>query len=115
MAGHLAENTGDRSGDEVVQLYLADLESSAPVPIRTLKGFERIQLEEGEKQTVTFELHPVDLSLIDANTERVVEPGSFRVSVGGKQPGFGGIAATPTSGVVQGTFQVSGEGLKLPL
>jgi beta-glucosidase len=81
----------------VVQLYLTDVAASAPVPIRTLVGFERIALRPREKRTVTFTITPRQMSLIDNNDKRVIEPGEFRVHVGGNQ----------TSGL-NGRFAVSG-------
>jgi beta-glucosidase len=106
------KNSGEMAGEEVVQLYLTDLESSAPVPIRSLQGFRRVSLEAGEERTISFTIHPRQLSLIDNESNRVLEPGSFQVSVGGKQPGFTGVADTPTSGLVTGRFEVVGEGMR---
>ena len=76
-------NVGERDGDEVVQLYLTDVAASAPVPIRTLVGFERIPLRPREKRTVTFTITPRQMSLIDNNDKRVIEPGDFRLHIGG--------------------------------
>jgi beta-glucosidase len=106
-------NTGPLAGEEVVQLYLHDLEASAPVPIHSLQGVQRIFLEPGEARTVTFTLTPRQLSLIDNQWERVVEPGFFQVSVGGKQPGFSGLADAATTEVLTGRFEVVGEALRL--
>ena len=99
-------NAGFRVGDEVVQLYVGDLEASVPVPIRSLQGFRRVHLQPGESQTVRFTLTPKALSLIDKDGVRVVEPGFFEVSVGGKQPGFGGPADAATTGVLTGRVEV---------
>ncbi|HLM24404.1 MAG TPA: glycoside hydrolase family 3 C-terminal domain-containing protein, partial [Pyrinomonadaceae bacterium] len=79
------KNIGDREGDEVVQLYLRDIAASAPVPIRTLVGFDRISLRAGEKRTVTFTITPRQMSLIDNHGKRVIEPGEFLIGVGGSQ------------------------------
>jgi beta-glucosidase len=103
------ENTGSVSGEEVVQLYLTDLEASVPVPIRSLAGVKRVSLQAGERRRLSFALTARQLSLIDAQKQRVVEPGLFEVSVGGKQPGFAGTADAPTTGVVMDTFEVKGE------
>jgi len=81
-------NAGDREGDEVVQLYLTDVAASAPVPIRTLVGFDRISLRPREKRTVTFTITPRQLSLIDNRGKRVIEPGEFLISVGGLKSRF---------------------------
>jgi len=106
-------NSGRRDGEEVVQLYVSDLEASAPVPIRSLQGFQRVQLKAGEKKTVSFTLTPRQISLIDAESKRVVEPGSFELSVGGKQPGSRGTADASTTGVLSGRFQVVGAKLQI--
>ena len=79
-------NTGDRDGEEVVELYVKDEKASTPRPIVQLEGFERINLKKGETKTVTFTITPRQLSLINKKGQRVVEPGWFTISVGGKQP-----------------------------
>lgn len=79
-------NTGDRAGDEVVQLYVTDVEASCHVPIRELRGFERVHLRPRESKRVTFQLTVRALSLITNDGKRVLEPGDFRLSVGGSQP-----------------------------
>jgi beta-glucosidase len=79
-------NAGSRTGDEVVQLYVKDLEASCTVPHHDLRGFERITLAPGESRTVTFELDARALSLIDERGRRVLEPGRFRLTIGGSQP-----------------------------
>ncbi len=81
------QNTGGIAGDEVVQLYITDLQASVPTPQITLQGFKRIHLEPGESQIVEFTLMPKQLSVIDNESRRVVEPGVFRISVGGALPG----------------------------
>ena len=80
------ENTGKAEGDEVVQVYLSDLNATVPVPVRTLKGFKRIHLKQGEKKTVEFNISPDAFSVIDGNNKRVILPGEFEISVGGGQP-----------------------------
>ena len=107
------KNTGERAGEEVVQLYVTDVRASVPVPIRALQGFRRVQLNAGEKKTVSFTLAPRQLSLIDAAAKRVVQPGVFEISVGGKQPGFKGVADAATSGVIVGRFEVAGSKLQI--
>ena len=80
------ENVGARAGDEVVQLYLKDLEASSVVPHHSLRGFERIHLRPGATREVAFELTARDLAMVDDAGRRVVEPGRFRASIGGSQP-----------------------------
>ncbi len=108
-------NTGKRAGDEVVQLYLTDREASAPVPIRKLVGFRRIHLKAGASATVSFNIDPREMSLITDDTRRVIEPGVFDISIGGKQPGFSGNADAPTTGVITGQFTATGNAVELDL
>ena len=75
-------NTGDREGDEVVQLYVKDMVSCVTTYESQLRGFERVNLAAGETKTVEFTLTPDDLSLFDKNMNWVVEPGLFKVMVG---------------------------------
>lgn len=75
-------NTGDRKGDEVVQLYIRDLISSVTRPIKELKGFERVTLEPGETRTLTFTVTPRHLHFWNIDMKRVVEPGDFDIMVG---------------------------------
>jgi beta-glucosidase len=76
------KNTGDRKGDEVVQLYLKDLLSSVTTYESQLRGFERVSLLPGEKRTIRFTLRPDDLSILDKNMNWTVEPGQFEVVIG---------------------------------
>ena len=71
-------NTGDREGQEVVQLYIGDRKSSLPRPLKELKGFSKISLEPGESRTVTFSVDKEDLAFFDPEKhEWVAEPGLF--------------------------------------
>jgi beta-glucosidase len=76
-------NSGNREGDEVVQLYLRDDIASVTRPVRELRGFRRIHLKSGETRTLSFDLKPDDLAFYNANLQRVVEPGTFTVFAGG--------------------------------
>jgi beta-glucosidase len=79
-------NTGERDGEEVAQLYITDMLTSVITPVISLRGVSRLSLKKEEKKTVRFELTPYQLSLLDADMMRVVEPGRFRVHVGGESP-----------------------------
>lgn len=81
------ENIGTRAGDEVAQLYLRDLASSVTRPVRELKGFERITLRPGEKRLLRFILRPEHLGFYDRSMRFIVEPGMFRLYVGGSSEG----------------------------
>ena len=83
-------NTGKLAGDEVVQVYISDLNAPVPVPIRSLKGFRRIHLKPGESKTVELSVSPDAFSIINDNNERVILPGKFEIIVGGGQPGSKG-------------------------
>jgi beta-glucosidase len=107
-------NAGDRAGDEVVQLYVTHVAASVPVPIRSLAGIQRVFLKPGEKRTVTFTLAPEQMSVIDDKGKRIIEPGEFLISVGGKQPGFQGYADARTTGVVTTRFSVAGKVTAIP-
>ncbi|MDB5279621.1 MAG: beta-glucosidase [Ferruginibacter sp.] len=76
------KNTGNRSGAEVVQLYIRDEFSSVPRPVKELKGFKKIGLEPGQSQTVTFRISPELLAFYDKDMKWVVEPGDFTIMVG---------------------------------
>ena len=102
------QNVGQHASDEVAQLYVSDVTASVPVPIRQLQGFERIHLEPGETKRVTFTLTPRQLSLIDDEGRRVIEPGEFQVAVGGRQPRPEDLMGEGTA-VLIGTFEVVGE------
>ena len=76
-------NSGQRAGDEVVQLYVQDIVGSVTRPLKELRRFERVSLQAGETKTVRFSLDVRDLAFYDLGMHRVVEPGEFKVFVGG--------------------------------
>lgn len=82
------ENTGNLKGKEVVQLYLSDLYGSVSRPNKQLKGFEKIELNPGEKKTVQFTIDKSHLSFIGLNNKRIVEPGEFTVTIGDLKKNF---------------------------
>ncbi|SMP58174.1 beta-glucosidase [Neorhodopirellula lusitana] len=83
-------NSGDVQGDEVVQLYIADLVASVTPYEQVLRGFDRVALEPGETKQVTFSLSPKrDLVMLDRDNQWVVEPGEFEVRVA-SHSGYGG-------------------------
>ncbi len=75
-------NTGKRKGAEVVQMYIRDRVSSVTRPVKELKGFRKLVLEPGEKQTVALDIWPQSLAFYDINMNYVVEPGEFEILVG---------------------------------
>jgi beta-glucosidase len=108
------KNIGSKPGDEVAQLYVTDVMASVPVPIRSLAGVQRLHLAAGEQKTLRFSLDKRAMSVIDDRGRRIVEPGEFLISVGGKQPGFTGRADAGTTSVVQGRLVVTGKAAEVP-
>ena len=88
------KNTGSRSGDEVVQLYIRDEVSAATRPVKELRGFQRVSLEPGQTRTVTFPVGPDHLSYHGLGMKRVVEPGRFDLMVGGNSADVQSIVLT---------------------
>ena len=104
-------NDGKLRGDEVVELYLTDEKASTPRPVRQLEGFKRISLDPGESKEVEFTLKPRQLSIINKKNKRVLEPGYFTISVGGKQPGFEGYLDPQCTQVLTGRVRITGREL----
>ena len=77
------ENTGQRDGVEICQLYINDVVASVARPVKELKDFRRVALKAGEKKTIEFTITPDKLAFYDLNMKSVVEPGAFEVLVGG--------------------------------
>ena len=86
------KNTGKLAGDDVVQLYLSNLGSLYPTPIRSLKGFDRVHLQPGEVKTIWFSVTPDAFSVINDKNERTILSGKFLFSIGGNQPKLIGTA-----------------------
>lgn len=79
-------NTGKMAGDEVVQLYITDLQASTNTPAYDLKNFKRIGLAPGESKQVTFRISPEMMKLVRTDGSGVIEPGDFKVWVSGSCP-----------------------------
>ena len=77
------ENTGNRDGVEICQLYINDVVASVARPVKELKDFRRVALKAGEKRTIEFTIMPDKLAFYDINLKPIVEPGTFEVLVGG--------------------------------
>ncbi len=76
-------NTGNREGSEIVQLYISDLKSSLPRPVKELKGFDKVKIAPGETKTVKFEITPEALKFFDDKAHAwVAEPGKFNALIG---------------------------------
>jgi beta-glucosidase len=79
-------NTGDREGEEVAQAYLTDLEASVDVPLHRLVQFARVRIASGAERRVEFAITPEMMSLIDQDGHPQLEPGRFRLTIGGAAP-----------------------------
>jgi beta-glucosidase len=75
-------NSGDRTGDEVVQIYIRDDVSSVPRPLLELRAFRRVTLKPGETRTLVFDLGPDAFAFWDRKMEWRVEPGRFTILAG---------------------------------
>ena len=82
------KNTGARAGQEVVQMYVSDLYRQVSPPNKELKGFEKVALAAGEAKTVEFRLTSKDLAFVGLQNKWMVEPGDYKVAVGGLEGGF---------------------------
>jgi beta-glucosidase len=98
-----------------VQIYLSNEKAAVVRPIRSLVGFERIHLKPGESRVVNFNISPRQLSFVNEKSQRIIEPGYFLLSAGGKQPGFNGRTDVQTSTVVNGRFKLNGKVSRLEL
>jgi beta-glucosidase len=77
------KNTGKREGAEVVQLYISDMKSSLPRPIKELKAFEKVRLKPGEEKNIIFTVDKTALSFFDDKKhDWVAEPGDFEALIG---------------------------------
>jgi beta-glucosidase len=75
-------NTGERDGEEIVQLYIRDLISVPTRPVKELKDFVRVSLKAGQTKEVSFLITPEKLEAFNINMEREVQPGDFAIMVG---------------------------------
>ena len=86
------KNTGDREGQEVVQLYISDKKSSLPRPVKELKGFKKVKLAPGEEKEVTFTIDKEALSFFDdAQHAWIAEPGKFEAIIAASAADIKGI------------------------
>jgi beta-glucosidase len=99
------KNTSATAGEEVVQVYVRDVEASTTTPLSSLAAFERVALGPGESRVVALEVAPERLELVLDSGERVLEKGDFEITVGGASPGARAVALGAPTPVV-GRFAV---------
>ncbi|MGD0003203.1 MAG: glycoside hydrolase family 3 C-terminal domain-containing protein [Anaerolineaceae bacterium] len=80
-------NTGAKAGEEVVQVYLRDLETAVPAPLNSLVGFQRVRLAAGESKTLSFDIPAERMMLVDNEGQFKLEAGRFHLLVGSCSPG----------------------------
>jgi len=96
-------NSGTKTGDEVVQLYISSPKQSYPVPTKSLQGYKRIRsLASGAKVTQTFTISAFSMHTPDNNGNRYINPGAYTFYIGGRQP------SSNVTGLLTGTFTVTG-------
>ncbi|MBU9722211.1 MULTISPECIES: glycoside hydrolase family 3 C-terminal domain-containing protein [Bacillaceae] len=106
------KNTGEQVADEIVQLYVKDVEATVGVPNWELKGFRNVTLSPDEEREVSFTLTPRELSIINEVGQRILEPGKFEIYIGGSQPDQRSVALTGTE-VLKYELEVTGNALDL--
>jgi beta-glucosidase len=97
-------NEGGSDAAEVAQFYLSDIHAATVVPLHHLIGFERLNLKAGESRTLQFTITPEMMSFYNDDGKLTLEPGQFRLEVGGCSPGQRGQelgAPKPVSGVFE--------------
>jgi beta-glucosidase len=109
------KNCGSIAGEEVVQLYLENLTAQNISPIRSLKGFERISLNSGEMKVVRFMIEPRHFSIINDDSERVLVPGIFQITVGGNQPDQSNRSSGKAGNVVSSKLILNGKTILMEL
>ncbi len=105
-------NTGKRAGGEVAQLYLKDLKASTRMPLWQLTDFRRIELQPGEQRELSFEIPARRMCVITDDGRTVLEPGRFRVYVGGSQPDALSVKLAGRK-PQEAEFEVSGKALEM--
>ena len=91
-------NTGSRTGTDVAQLYIHESDTTILQPVEKLEGFQRVTLDPGKSQPVTFTLGPQNLGYYDNNGHFAVEPGTFDLWVGDSSTADTGTPTTFTVG-----------------
>ena len=109
--GAEVRNAGEAAGEEVVELYVTREGVDAAEPLRSLRGFAHVSLQPGETRAVKFTLGPRDLASVQADGQRVAQPGTFAISLGGAQPGSAApsLGVPVTTEVVSGRVRITGE------
>ncbi|MFP4090377.1 MAG: glycoside hydrolase family 3 C-terminal domain-containing protein [Cyclobacteriaceae bacterium] len=79
-------NTGEREAEEVVQLYISDVEASLDVPLYSLKAFKRVNLAPGESEEVSFTITPEMMQIVNEEGESIIEKGDFKIYLGSGTP-----------------------------
>jgi len=100
----MVKNTGKMDGEEVVQLYISHVGAQWKVPLKALKGFQRISLKAGETKSISFTLTPDQLSLVGEDGKTITPKGKIVISIGGGQPD---VKNKTTSNVIKGSLTIN--------
>ncbi|MFD1255454.1 glycoside hydrolase family 3 C-terminal domain-containing protein [Mucilaginibacter terrae] len=95
------QNTSKTNGDEVIEIYIKDYDTSLILPVHSLQQFRRVHLKAGEKRKVSFVITSQNFSHLNKDNLRVTAPGNYEISVGGQQPNAKGIKATTTQVLIK--------------
>jgi beta-glucosidase len=103
------------AGEEVVQVYVSQAQapSGAKSPIRALAAFDRVALRPGERKTILVTVPARQFSATASDGRRRVQPGTFQITAGGKQPGFRGLADASTTAATSASLQIAGPAKEL--
>jgi beta-glucosidase len=99
------------ASDEVVEFYLSDLEAGGVVPKWSLRGTKRVSLDPGEKRSVYFKLDASGMAMVGEDGKYYLEPGTFRVYLGGSQPDRRSVELTGQT-PLSAEFVVKGEKMR---
>jgi len=97
-------NAGEYDIDEVVQLYICPVDTTGGIPIKSLKGFKRVELKKGDKKTVSFDITPEQLMVVNEMGQKVWRKGEYKIVVGNASPGDLSVrlgAAVPQEATIQ--------------
>ncbi|MEL7269361.1 MAG: glycoside hydrolase family 3 C-terminal domain-containing protein [Bacteroidota bacterium] len=104
------ENTSSLKGEEVIQVYVQNPNADDKNPHKTLAAFDRVAFEAGEKKSLVFKINKEQLSMVNEQGEKVIVPGTYEISVGGRQPSDESIS---NGSVILKKVNVSGTTIKI--
>ena len=104
------ENTSSLKGEEVIQVYVQNPNADDKNPHKTLAAFDWVAFEAGEKKSLVFKINKEQLSMVNEQGEKVIVPGTYEISVGGRQPSDESVS---NGSVILKKVNVSGTTIKI--